>query len=191
QEADARELEADSRLTALWLWTAQVTGERSIAAETPEEKAPKVKGKGFALPFDTARKIAQSLGVHLDDVSGRGGIVEIVGETARLVGVEERRAKLFERGADRPRRTQTSFLPLDPAEAEAIPEVKGVLDRLHQALLLFADGRMAPLTRVITDSRNDARFGRLAQALSALYPPWTEEKRWVDGVIARKKGLGS
>ena len=34
------------------------------------------------------------------------------------------------------------------------------------------------------------RFWRLAQALSALYPPGTEEKRWVDGVPARKKGLG-
>jgi len=30
----------------------------------------------------------------------------------------------------------------------------------------------------------------LAQALSALYPPGTDEKRWVDGVLARKKGLG-
>jgi putative DNA methylase len=36
----------------------------------------------------------------------------------------------------------------------------------------------------------DQRFWRLAQALFALYPPQTEEKRWVDGVLARKKGLG-
>jgi hypothetical protein len=36
----------------------------------------------------------------------------------------------------------------------------------------------------------DPRFWQLAQALSALYPPGTEEKRWVDGVLARKKGLG-
>jgi putative DNA methylase len=31
---------------------------------------------------------------------------------------------------------------------------------------------------------------KLAQALSALYPHGTQEKRWVDGVLARKKGLG-
>ena len=31
---------------------------------------------------------------------------------------------------------------------------------------------------------------RLAQALSALYPKHVEEKRWVDGVLGRKKGLG-
>ena len=29
-----------------------------------------------------------------------------------------------------------------------------------------------------------------AQALSALYSKTCEEKRWVDGVLARKKGLG-
>jgi hypothetical protein len=34
------------------------------------------------------------------------------------------------------------------------------------------------------------QFWKLAQALSALYPPQSEEKRWVDGVLARKKGLG-
>jgi len=34
------------------------------------------------------------------------------------------------------------------------------------------------------------RFWRLAQALSALYPPSTEEKRWVNGVLGRKNGLG-
>jgi len=33
-------------------------------------------------------------------------------------------------------------------------------------------------------------FWRLAQALSALYPAATDEKRWVDGILARKKGLG-
>jgi hypothetical protein len=37
---------------------------------------------------------------------------------------------------------------------------------------------------------HDARFGKLAQSLSALYPNGTDEKRWVDGVLARKKGLG-
>ncbi len=33
----------------------------------------------------------------------------------------------------------------------------------------------------------DQRCWRRAQALSALYPDHTEENRWVDGVLARKK----
>jgi hypothetical protein len=36
----------------------------------------------------------------------------------------------------------------------------------------------------------DQRFWTLAQSLSALYPPGTDEKRWIDGILARKKGLG-
>jgi hypothetical protein len=36
----------------------------------------------------------------------------------------------------------------------------------------------------------DARFWQLVQALSALYPSQSDEKRWVDGVMARKKSLG-
>lgn len=40
------------------------------------------------------------------------------------------------------------------------------------------------------DVGHDAKFWRLAQALSALYPTGSDEKRWVDGVLARKKGLG-
>lgn len=36
----------------------------------------------------------------------------------------------------------------------------------------------------------DARFWKLDQSLSALYLSGTDEKRWIDGVLARKKGLG-
>jgi hypothetical protein len=36
----------------------------------------------------------------------------------------------------------------------------------------------------------DQRFWKLPQALSALYPQGTDEKHWVDGALARKKGFG-
>ncbi|MEI6786487.1 MAG: hypothetical protein WCQ21_36890, partial [Verrucomicrobiota bacterium] len=66
------------------------------------------------------------------------------------------------------------------------------LDRIHQSMILFAAGRSEALKRFLTDdgAGRDTRFWRLAQALSALYPASVEEKRWVDGVLARKKGLG-
>ena len=66
------------------------------------------------------------------------------------------------------------------------------LDRIHQSMLLFARGRSDALKRFLVDDGigKDARFWKLAQSLSALYPPGTDEKRWVDGVLARKKGLG-
>ncbi len=66
------------------------------------------------------------------------------------------------------------------------------LDRLHQAMLLFGRSHTALLGPFLTETGmgGEPRFWRLAQALSALYPPGTEEKRWVDGVLGRKKGLG-
>ena len=67
-----------------------------------------------------------------------------------------------------------------------------VLDRIHQSMILFAAGRSEALKRFLVEdgAGHDQRFWRLAQAFSALYPTYTEEKRWVDGVLARKKSLG-
>jgi hypothetical protein len=67
-----------------------------------------------------------------------------------------------------------------------------VLDRIHQTMILFAAGRGEAVKRFLVEDGvgRDQRFWRLAQALSALYPAMLEEKRWVDGVLARKKGLG-
>ena len=67
-----------------------------------------------------------------------------------------------------------------------------VLDQLHQSMILFAAGRGEALRRFLVEEGVGANplFWRLAQALSALYVPGTDEKRWVDGVLARKKGIG-
>ena len=57
---------------------------------------------------------------------------------------------------------------------------------------LFAAGRGEALKRFLVEEGigKEARFWKLAQSLSALYPPGIDEKRWVDGVLTRKKGLG-
>jgi putative DNA methylase len=67
-----------------------------------------------------------------------------------------------------------------------------VLDRVHQAMILFAAGRSEAIKRFLVEdgAGTDARFWKLAQSLSALYPKESDEKRWVDGVLARKKGWG-
>jgi hypothetical protein len=66
------------------------------------------------------------------------------------------------------------------------------LDRVHQSMILFAAGRGEAVRRFLVDegAGSDARFWRLAQALAALYPVGTDERRWVEGVLARKKQLG-
>jgi putative DNA methylase len=67
-----------------------------------------------------------------------------------------------------------------------------VLDRLHQAMILFGAQRGERLKRFLVEdgAGKDARIWKLAQSLAVLYPPGTDERRWVEGVLARKNGLG-
>jgi len=162
---------------------------------------------GFFLEYDAARKIAQGLGAHLEELSS---LVEVKGDKARLLPVVERTRSLFGKGEEAVGRSkgkkkgsmqlQLSFEDeLRELEAEqdwgaaGAPQAgQTVLDRIHQAMVLFAAGRGEALRRFLVDegTGRDERFWRLAQALSALYPSSTDEKRWVYGVLARKKGLG-
>jgi hypothetical protein len=212
--ADATGFEADARLTAMWLWTLKggdATSGAGSEAEDDEsneesEGTGRASGGGLALEFDAARKIAQGLGAHFEQL---GHLVEVSGETARLLPVSERMKHLFGKDEDdAPARTARKkksaqldmFSELvESGESEAVWQEKTVqrvgettLDRVHQAMLLFAAGRAEALKRFVVEDGvgRDARFWRLAQALSALYPASVEEKRWVDGVLARKKGLG-
>lgn len=219
RDADASGLEPDARLTAMWLWT--IGGGTPIKngngkAPAPEEtdvdsdeaaEAKPGKSSGYSLEFDAARKIAQGLGVNLDKSEA---IVEVAGETARLLPVAERTRYLFGKDASsgasvggrgrKKAQQRTLFEELGEAEsAEAgWTDLKGpppgstVLDRLHQTMILFAAGRGELMKRFLVDDGvgQDARFWKLAQSLSALYPPGTDERRWVEGVLARKKGLG-
>jgi len=197
--ADTAGFEADARLTAMWLWTLSTA---TNGAETLANSKV-VKSVGYTLEYDAARKIAQGLGAHLERL---GNLVEIKGDKARLLPVAERTRALFGKespAAPRGRRKAAAqlslFAEMDATEAErefgdlgAPPAGATVLDRVHQAMLLFATNRSEALRRFLVEEGigQEARFWRLAQALSALYPPHTDEKRWVDGVLARKKGLG-
>jgi hypothetical protein len=81
---------------------------------------------------------------------------------------------------------------IDFDEIETPLKGETVLDQVHQAMILFASGRSEALKSFLVEEGvgTDQRFWQLAQALSALYPKSTDEKRWVDGLLGRKKGLG-
>jgi len=198
--ADTTAFEEDARLTAMWLWTLKADANGNGKDEDTEA----VSSGGYVLEYDAARKIAQGLGAHLDVLSN---LVEIKGDKARLLPVDERGQYLFGK-TDSPatasrkkkRQQRSLFEEMDEAEAAEGGWGEGgapnpgqtTLDRVHQAMLLFASGRGAALKRFLVEEGigRDSRFWTLAQALSALYPSNTQEKRWVDGVLARKKGLG-
>jgi putative DNA methylase len=211
--ADASGFEEDARVTAIWLWTLFAgaggdDGSELDETETAEEesettaKAP----KGYVLEYDAARKIAQGLGANLESLTS---LVEIKGEVARLLPVAERTRRLFGKDGGETsasvRKKKSSQLKLGfVAELEEAEEAgswgsKGapslgatVLDRVHQCMILFAAGRSEALRGFLVNEGvgRDERFWRLAQVLSFMYPKMSDEKRWIDGVLARKKGLG-
>jgi putative DNA methylase len=116
-----------------------------------------------------------------------------------MKAVPQRQEQLFDeeptprRDPERPLIPGLVFHSDDRSSLERLKDRgKTTLDRLHQAMLLFGRSQVAMLGPFLIDTGmafND-KFWILAQSLSALYPPGTEEKRWVDGVLARKKGLG-
>lgn len=216
--ADASGFEEDARLTAMWLWTLQTedaagdaTSEIDENGTDDDESSPTTPrpAKGFGLEYDAARKIAQGLGAHLERLTT---LIEVRGDKARLLPVSERAKYLIGGRKAEPAKTQgrrgkvaqgklfeiaATAEETETAEAQwgeiGLPQPGNtVLDRVHQSMLLFVAGRGDALKRfLVTDGAGaDARFWTLAQALSALYPSGCEEKRWVDGVLARKKGLG-
>jgi putative DNA methylase len=221
--ADASGLEADARVTAMWLWTlgAGASGSPSAAFDNDDGEDAEEEGQddaesgnskaasGFVLDFDAARKIAQGLGAHLEKLPN---VVEVKGDKARLLTAGERAKALFSKtpaatdGAPMkgkkkgPSKKQLGlFAEVEAAKTEGLLGKHGVprigettLDRLHQSMILFGAGRSEALKRFVTEDSvgRDPRFWRLAQSLSALYPAGSDEKRWVDGVLARKKSLG-
>ena len=106
EDADATGLEADARLTAMWLWTLTTAAKNDNEATSVDgaRKNQPVSGghqegtakprlrTTFSLEFDAARKIAQGLGAHLEDLRR---VVEIRGDRARLLSVAERTRHLF------------------------------------------------------------------------------------------------
>jgi hypothetical protein len=203
----------------MWLWTLSTAqskngkpsqettaqdDESEEESDSPSSKKP--KAVCFSLEYDAARKIAQGLGVYLENLDS---LVEIKGDTARLLSVAERTRYLFGKdNAEAPAAKRKKKAPqlklafieeLEQAEAEegwgqkdAPRPGSTTLDRVHQSMILFAAGRAEAMKRFLVEegAGNDARFWRLAQAFAALYPSGTDEKRWVEGVLARKKSLG-
>jgi hypothetical protein len=211
--ADTTGFESGARLTAMWLWTLKAPDINNIAEDEDSEadsedesEGKKAKTSGFTLEFDAARKIAQGLGAHLESLSN---LVQVSGDQARLLSVSERTQHLFGKDEAEPaqksaRKKKSAQLDMfaeltESDDAEAAWREKTVkrvgettLDRVHQGMILFAAGRAEALKRFVVEDGvgQDGKFWRLAQALSALYPSGSDEKRWVDGVLARKKQLG-
>ena len=107
-EAQARNgaagaVEEDARLTALFLWTLQSTGDESADTASDEDEDPsdeddqedssRGKPKGFTLVFDVVRRFAQPLGIELPKWEGR--VIETKKGVVRLLPIADRAKQLF------------------------------------------------------------------------------------------------
>ncbi len=168
--------------------------------------------KGYTLIFDVVRRFAQPLGIRLPEWEGRiietkKGVVRllpVVERAEQLFGPEGTQAM-----ADRLERAPTaatSQLTLFPVREQPVPvrgrcrsrqrqaEVSGqqpetqreatTLDRVHAAMLLQSAGRANALRALLrAEHERGPHFERLANALSALYPKESEEKRLLDAML--------
>ena len=221
-EAQARNgaagaLEEDARMTALFLWTLQSTGEGADLnngddedeEDNDDEGTHARRASGFSLPFDVARRFAQPLGIHMEEWESR--IIHTDKGVVRLRPVTDRARELFgAAGADsmadeiESNAASSGQLSLFPDEAPtvrgrarrgrraAVPPVDDTesrrdattLDRVHAAMLLQASGRTEALRNLIrAEQDRGPDFLRLSNALSALYPRGSEEKRLLDGML--------
>ena len=203
-------LEEDARLTALFLWTLQSTDDTGADNGTEEEdESPQTRASGFSLPFDVARRFAQPLGIHMEDWESR--IISTEKGVVKLRPVTDRARELFgESGTDaladeiETNATASTQMSLFPEQA---PAVRGrsrrqgrmatlsgedsetrreatTLDRVHAAMLFQASGRTEALRNLLrAEQDRGPEFLRLANALSALYPRGSEEKRLLDGML--------
>ena len=206
-------LEEDARLTALFLWILQSTetahGNDNRKEDGGKDRSNLAAGKGFSLPFDVVRCFAQPMGIDLNVQTGR--IIAQQKGVVRLLPVAERTNDLFGEGGasaaadwiedDSKRSIQMSLfsgLEVPPAtrkhrrhrksiivgdvELQAINAT--VLDRVHAAMLLQASGHANALRALVSAELNRGpNFLRLANALSALYPRSSREKRLLDAML--------
>ena len=197
----------------LCLWTHQSTESAEVEpTKNAREKraATKAAAQGLSLPYDVVRRFSQPMGIGLDRWTGR--VIGQAKGLVRLLPVSEQADELFGRdGADAAadwieRDPQADLQPalfpdwettpapgvrrrrgaksiLDPDDALQGPDAT-TLDRIHAGMLLQASGHAnAPRKLIQAEQDRGPDFLRLANALSALYPRWSREKRLLDAMI--------
>jgi len=180
--------------------------------EENESAGSGTKAKGFTLAFDVVRRFAQPLGVNLPAWEGRiietkKGVVRLlpIAERARVLFGKEGTHAAAARIESAPAGAGLVQLDLFPEFKESAAKKRGrgkkmtvqvdektlatdreatTLDRVHIAMLLQGSGRSNALRTLLKSEVERAPdFLRLANALSALYPKGSEEKRLLDAML--------
>ncbi|MGO9622266.1 MAG: DUF1156 domain-containing protein [Desulfobaccales bacterium] len=187
--------------------------EENSGDEDEEEATLKGKAKGFSLVYDVVRRFAQPLGIALPNWEGRviettKGVVRLlaVSERAQQLFGKDGADAVAEWIEHDPRKDIQPLLFPELAEdrtptqkihgrkqgrirrelpTEAAAQTGATtLDRVHAAMLFQAGGQAHALRELIkAEQDRGPDFLRLANALSALYPAGSEEKRLLDAML--------
>ncbi len=176
--------------------------------DAQQEAVAKATAKGFHLPFDVVRRFSQPMGIDLDHWKGR--VIAQEKGVVRLLPIAERAEALF--GVDGPGSAaiwiesvgdaggQETLFPEMNTGAQGSGGQRGggqisvdavlesteatALDRVHAAMLLQAGGHANALrTLIVAEQERAPDFLRLSNALSALYPRGSREKRLLDAML--------
>ena len=180
--------------------------------EQEEEAAPRGQPRGYSLVFDVVRRFAQPLGISLPKWEGRiietkKGVVRLlsVKERAQQLFGKDGTQAVAERLEAQPSSGSLQLRLFGDPEGQIATKRKGrgkkaslevsgeilepqreatTLDRVHVAMLLQASGRANALRALLkAEQERGPDFLRLANALSALYPKGSEEKRLLDAML--------
>lgn len=178
-----------------------------------EEETPKKRKAGLSLIYDVARRFAQPLGIHLDKWEGRiieidKGIVRLLPVAQRAMQLfGDADASAISRRIEQDVKASRNYTFAFMQDVAAPPEIKPrgsrrtatvvaavenspavqpvtTLDKVHAAMLLQASGQANGLRAMLKEEQQRGPdFLRLANALSALYPKDSEEKRLLDAML--------
>lgn len=116
------------------------------------------------VPFDEARKLAQSCGLDLTQEWGKNGFIRKDKEFVQVLGPQARKL-------------------------ESLEGAHELIDVLHQVLLLWEKGQRTELVQGLTMSGygQSEAFYRVAQAISETLPNESKEKKLLDGFLAGRE----
>jgi hypothetical protein len=138
----AAEISGLTRLYVLWRWN---YGEALV-------------------PFDEARKLAQSCGIDISEAWSKTGVIRKEKEFVRMLGPQGRKL-------------------------EDLNDPRDLIDVLHKSLLLWEKGQRAEMIQALTEKGHgkSEAFYRVAQAISETLPNESKEKKLLDGFLAGRE----
>ncbi len=186
--------------------------EDETETDEEEDAAPPRSNSGFSLPFDVVRRFAQPLGIDLSTwerriIETKKGVVRLMAVSERakqLLGKDgadivadwiaedlrnDVQGTLFPEMENSPQQRRGRKGIVIDEDSLRTPRLGGekeatTLDRVHLAMLLQAGGQASALRTLLeAEQKRGPEFLRLANALSALYPKGSEEKRLLDAML--------